>query len=73
MSHTKIMRSKDSKTKLWIDDKTLSREDGPAVEWDDGTFEWWFKGERYTLAEWNEITNFYTDEEMIIMNLKRIF
>jgi len=33
------------KYKAWLDGKGIRhREDGPAVEWEDGTKEWWVKG-----------------------------
>jgi hypothetical protein len=31
----------------------MSREDGPAFEWADGTKEWWLDGEELTEAEFN--------------------
>jgi hypothetical protein len=53
---------------------TLHREDGPAIEWDGGTKEWWINGKRHRedgpaviywhgLKEWCLNNNLYTKEE----------
>jgi hypothetical protein len=39
----------------WLNDK-LHREDGPAVEYPDGTKEWWLNGEYLTEEEFNKHT-----------------
>ena len=38
-----------SGTKVWYFNNRLSREDGPAVEWADGSKSWWINGEKLVL------------------------
>lgn len=38
----------------WYLNGKLHREDGPAVEWHDGTREWYSNGKEYTEEEFNE-------------------
>ena len=35
----------------------LHRTDGPAIEWADGTKEWWLNGEALTEAEFDQAVN----------------
>jgi hypothetical protein len=39
----------------WLNDQ-LHREDGPAIEWADGTKSWWLNGEYLTEEEFNRRT-----------------
>lgn len=34
-------------TKMWYLNGRLHREDGPAIEWADGSNEWWLNGKRH--------------------------
>ena len=45
------------------------REDGPAMISKNAWY-WYLNGKEYTVTDWNEITKFYTDEEMTFMKLK---
>lgn len=46
-SFTGICRS-SLHTKRWLLNRLLHREDGPAVEYLDGTKEWWINNKQYT-------------------------
>lgn len=47
------------------------REDGPAIiESDNGVIRWYLRGTKYSITEWNKLTNFYTDEELVLLKLK---
>ena len=37
----------DSGTRYWYLNDKYHREDGPAIEWADGSNEWWLNGERH--------------------------
>lgn len=84
-----MMKSKKVKTPYgfykWVDsDGVYHREDGPAVEWEDGSKLWYTKGIRHRengpAAEWGDgIKEFYlngkelTEKEFILKRLiKRI-
>jgi len=42
-----------AKTKRWYLKGKLHREDGPAIEWANGTKHWYLKGKELTQAEFN--------------------
>lgn len=54
---------------FWRLNGNFHREDGPAVEWNDGTKGWWLNGKQYTEEEFNRATKKvvpeYTMEEAI--------
>ena len=56
--------------KEWYADGIWHREDGPAIEWPDGRSDWFLHGEKYSLSEWNDITSYYSDEEIVLMKLR---
>ena len=43
--------------KIWCLNGKLHREDGPAVEWADGSKYWWLNDTQYTEAEWKAKLN----------------
>ena len=43
----KIIRINKWNKQWWLNDKR-HREDGPAIEYPDGTKEWWLNGKEYT-------------------------
>ena len=57
-------------TKAWYINGKWHREDGPAIEWSDGQKAWFLDGEEYSLERWNDITKFYTDEEIVLIKLR---
>ena len=54
---------------FWKLNGNLHREDGPAIEYANGTKEWWLNGKQYTEEEFNRATKNdvpeYTMEEAI--------
>jgi hypothetical protein len=48
----------------------LHRADGPAVEWADGTKEFWILDKRLTLDEWLDQHLDMTDEEKVMYKLQ---
>jgi len=47
----------------------IHREDGPALEYNDGTKHWWLNGNEYTFETWCKKINI-TDEEKVFLRLK---
>lgn len=43
--------------------------DGPAIEWDDGSVEWWLNGNQYSFNKWCKLTNKSKEEivELILI------
>jgi hypothetical protein len=56
--------------KWWILAGKIHRIDGPAVEWQDGDFEWYLDNNKLTLDEWLAQNQTLNDEEKIMMKLK---
>ena len=54
---------------MYLLDGNYHREDGPASIFD-GENNWYLNGELYNIYEWNKITKFYTDEELVLEKLK---
>jgi hypothetical protein len=50
---TYTVKVNEYKTKFWYLNDNLHREDGPAVEWADGTKSWYLNGKGLTEAEFN--------------------
>ena len=44
----------DYGTKSWFLNDRLHREDGPAIEWADGSKSWWINGEYLTEENWKK-------------------
>jgi len=57
------------KCKDWKINGELHREDGPAVEYDDGINFWYLNNIEYSFEDWCEKLN-KTDEEIIFLRLK---
>jgi len=56
---TKEIRSHISGTKEWHLNGVLHREDGPAIEWNDGEKEWWLNNKRFSEKEYLEAVKEY--------------
>ena len=58
----------------WAKIRRLRRQihcaDGPAVEWVDGTNEWWLYGKHYPFDRWLEIVPNLSDEEKVMLKLQ---
>ena len=46
------------------------REDGPAIIGPDGLIRWYLRNIKYSITAWDKRTNFYTDEELVLLKLK---
>jgi hypothetical protein len=56
-------------TKYYYRDRKMTichREDGPAVEWVDGTKSWWIEGRRVSEEEFNKRTKFVLGKTVIV-------
>ena len=53
---TYIVKVDDDGNKLWHLNNNLHRVDGPAIEWADGSKEWYLNGVEYTEADWRKQT-----------------
>jgi hypothetical protein len=56
--------------KYWRIDGKIHRTDGPAIEWDDGDFQWCLYGDWISFDTWLKQTNGLTDEEKVMMKLR---
>ncbi len=45
------------------------RNDGPAIEWADGTYDWYHEGGQYSFEDWLDLQP-WTDEEKVMFKLK---
>ena len=59
----------DGDKEWWVNGQ-VHREDGPAVEEDNGHKEWWWQDRKLDVCQWNEITKFYSDEDVTLLKLQ---
>jgi len=58
-----------NKGKIYKVNRLYHREDGPAIMYNDGTFDWYLNGNYYSFKEWCKKLN-KSDEEKIFLKLK---
>jgi hypothetical protein len=49
------MRVDEFGTRRWYLNGKIHREDGPAVEWADGSRQWWYRGEQLRVCTLEEL------------------
>ena len=63
------MKMKNTKRKMWRNAVgQYHREDGPAIEYADGTKEWWINGKQYSIEEYMELIS-EENRDKILFNL----
>lgn len=63
MSHQPVMKEHHNGYRTWTLNGQLHREDGPAVEWADGTRQWWIDGQELTEEEFISRTQGNTSKD----------
>lgn len=52
-------------SEFWFKEDQFHRDDGPAIQWGDGYFEWWFNGKEYSFEEYFELISKENQNKML--------
>jgi len=62
----------DDGSKAWYLNEKLDRRDGPAVEYADGTKQWWFCGEHLTEEQWKKKVSKDKPKELSVEEISKL-